>query len=260
MTSLLQALMLDQDGVISLVGAGGKTTLMFRLAHALAAAGDSVLTTTTTKIFYPAPEQSSCVILTASAETVIAQAERLVADHFHITAAAAKLKGKNKLLGFAPEIIDTLWDSRLFRWIIVEADGAARKPLKAPALHEPVIPGCTSILVGIVGLSAVNQPMTEQWVHRPKLFANITGVAPGEKVTESAVCAVLTSAEGIFKGAPQGALRIAFLNQADLPSTRLVGHKIVKRLARGKPSGLKRVVVGCARSETAVVECVDLDS
>ena len=59
MTSLRQALLLGEGGVISLVGAGGKTSLMFRLAHELSLTGDSVLTTTTTKIYVPEPVQSS---------------------------------------------------------------------------------------------------------------------------------------------------------------------------------------------------------
>jgi probable selenium-dependent hydroxylase accessory protein YqeC len=252
--------MLDKGGVVSIVGAGGKTTLMFRLAHELAAAGESVLTTTTTKIFYPWPDQSAQVVLAADAETVIEQAESLLAEHRHITAVAGQPAGERKLIGFAPEIVDELYHRALFRWIIVEADGASRKPLKAPAMHEPVIPVCTSRLVGVIGLSAVHRPMTAQWVHRPELFANITGVAPGEKVTEVAVCAVLTSAAGIFKGAPEGALRVAFLNQADLPGARLAGHKIAGLLARQPPSGIRRVVLGCARLQQAVLEWVDIKS
>ena len=57
MTSLGQALMLGDGGVISLVGAGGKTSLMFKLAHELSKTGEPVLTTTTTKIFEPGPDQ-----------------------------------------------------------------------------------------------------------------------------------------------------------------------------------------------------------
>jgi probable selenium-dependent hydroxylase accessory protein YqeC len=259
MISLLQALMLDKGGVVSLVGAGGKTTLMFRLAHELAAAGESVLTTTTTKIFFPSFEQSACVILSAAAETIIAQAENLLADKLHFTAAAGGPRGQEKLLGLAPETIDTLWHSTLFRWILVEADGAARKPLKAPAPHEPVIPGSTTRLVGVLGLSAVNKPMTEQWVHRPELFAQVTGVDHGNPITEVALCKVLTSASGIFKGAPEGAVRLAFLNQADSPGARCSGRKVIELLAQGNPSGLRRVVMGCARGEPAVVEWIDLE-
>ena len=52
-----------EGGVISLVGAGGKTTLMFRLARELADTGERVLTTTTTRILRPTKEQSASVVV-----------------------------------------------------------------------------------------------------------------------------------------------------------------------------------------------------
>jgi len=48
--SLYHALLLENGGVITIVGAGGKTSMMFQLAKVLSSAGDTVLTTTTTKI------------------------------------------------------------------------------------------------------------------------------------------------------------------------------------------------------------------
>jgi len=48
--SLSEALGLQRREMISLTGAGGKTTLMFRLAKELSLAGKKVITTTTTNI------------------------------------------------------------------------------------------------------------------------------------------------------------------------------------------------------------------
>jgi probable selenium-dependent hydroxylase accessory protein YqeC len=101
--------------------------------------------------------------------------------------------------------------------------------------------------------------MTEQWVHRPELFAQVTGIVYGNPITEVGLYAVLTSKNGIFKGAPESALRLAFLNQADLPGAHLSGQRVLELLTQRKPSGLKRVVMGCARGEPAVVEWVDLN-
>ena len=66
--------MLEAGGVISLVGAGGKTSLMFRLAQELSAEGATVLTTTTTRIFMPGQGQSRCVILADTAEKILERA------------------------------------------------------------------------------------------------------------------------------------------------------------------------------------------
>ena len=56
--SLIEALALGSRELISLVGAGGKTTLMFALAEELRILNRRVVTTTTTKIVPPAPEES----------------------------------------------------------------------------------------------------------------------------------------------------------------------------------------------------------
>ena len=55
---LIESLDLRAREVISLVGAGGKTTLMFRLAKELVLTGEKVVTTTTTKILEPSSEET----------------------------------------------------------------------------------------------------------------------------------------------------------------------------------------------------------
>lgn len=50
--------------IICFVGAGGKTTSMFRLAREMKEAGETVLVTTTTAIFYPGEDECDRVIVT----------------------------------------------------------------------------------------------------------------------------------------------------------------------------------------------------
>jgi probable selenium-dependent hydroxylase accessory protein YqeC len=184
MVSLREGLMLEGGGVVSLVGGGGKTSLMFKLARELSMAGDTVLTTTTTKIFEPSRDQAACVILSGSVPDILDRADELLDEHLHLTAAVGKLPESGKLCGFQPEIIGELWNAGLFQWIIVEADGAAGKPLKAPADHEPVIPACTTRLVGMLGLNGVGQPLTERLVFRHEHFARLTGLRLGSNVSD----------------------------------------------------------------------------
>jgi len=252
--------MLENGGVVSLVGSGGKTTLMFHLAREFAAAGDSVLTTTTTKICRPPQHQSACVVTAGAEEPLFTQLNDLCTEHLHITAAAGHVAGHKKLIGFNPDVISTIHKANLFRWIIVEADGSRRRPLKAPADHEPVIPDCTKWIIGVLGLSGVGKPLTEEWVYRHDLFAQITRLPSGDDITEAAVCEVLISGKGIFKDAPVDAVRLVFLNQADLPQTRVAGQKIVECLARRKTGSIRRVVVGCAGHDPAVLDWLDLNS
>ena len=258
MTSLRQALMLGDRGVVSLVGAGGKTSLMFKLAHELSLAGDSVLTTTTTKIYEPRPDQSSCVVVSASITELLDEAQRLIQTHRHITMADHRVPGAGKLVGISPETVDLIWKQNLFQWIIVEADGAAGRPLKAPAAHEPVIPACTQCIVGMTGLSGIGRPLTDQWVFRAEHFAELTEMPPNSIVTESAVAAVITHNKGLFRKAAAGTVRIAFLNQADTPENDEAGQRIARLLAEKINTGLKRVVIGQLRKDEPVLDIYEV--
>ncbi|MDO8941850.1 MAG: hypothetical protein Q7U75_01630, partial [Desulfobacterales bacterium] len=100
--------MLDAGGVISLVGAGGKTSLMFRLAQELSAGGETVLTTTTTRIFMPEEGQSRCVILADTAEKILERAAQTINGHRHLTAAAGLSADAGKLVGLTPDTVDRL--------------------------------------------------------------------------------------------------------------------------------------------------------
>jgi len=258
MVSLREGLMLGEGGVISLVGAGGKTSLMFKLAHELAMSGESVLTTTTTKIYEPLPEQSTHLIISGSVSGMLDKAQAALKDCQHITGAFEKLSDQRKLRGFTPEFVQAISNSHLFRWILVEADGAAGRPLKAPAEHEPVIPDCTTQVVGIVGLNGAGQPLSDQWVFRPERFNQLSGLAHGSAVTEAAIVAVLVHEKGIFKNAPAAAVRIVFCNQADVPRNLVAGRHIARALIEKKLTGLNRVIIGQTQFEPPVMEVYDL--
>ena len=260
MVSLRDALMLGEGGVISLVGAGGKTSLMFRLAHELEKAGDRVLTTTTTKIYEPSAEQSGGLIVSGPVHTTLKEARILLKDHLHITAAAERLTDLGKLRGYAPETIQRIWNSRLFRWIIVEADGAAGRPLKVPADHEPVIPACSSHILGMVGLNCVGRSLSQQWVFRHERFLQLSGLPESSEITESAIIAVLEHEKGIFKDAPAHAMRIAFFNQADSTQNLAAGLRIARGLITKKMAGLHRVIIGQTLSDPPVLEVYDLNA
>jgi probable selenium-dependent hydroxylase accessory protein YqeC len=254
MFSLTHGFRLKKGGVISLVGAGGKTALLFRLARELSRKGAKVLTTTTTKIYMPTRGQSSVVIVDECVEAVLKKAKTFLKHHRHISAGSRSLPLQNKLKGFSPDTIDDIWQSGIFGWIIVEADGAAGRPIKAPATHEPVFPKCTKWVVGIIGLQAIGKPLTSRWAFRPQLVSQITGLAEGAILTESAIGDLLMDRNGILKDAPAGAIRLAFLNQADSQDRLESGRQIAVWLTQQPKSGFTRVLIGQTLYEPAVKE------
>lgn len=252
--SLIDAFGLSINSTVSIVGAGGKTTLMFRLATELLKNGHRVLTTTSTKIFKPTADQSSEVIISENPLEVIRFADRHSLEPMHITAAARYDDTRNKLLGYAPAVIDEIWHSGRFDYILVEADGAAHRPLKAPASHEPVIPLVTTALVVVIGLDGVGALLTDDHVFRSDLFTQLTGLPIGEIVTAQSVCNVLMHPRGMMKGCPAGARRFVFLNKAETPGRFASGHKIGQILFRTAHGKLNDVLIGSLYNEKTGVD------
>jgi len=256
MGPLREHLQLTGGGVISLVGAGGKTTLMFAIAKELAEAGESVLTTTTTKIYVPSPVQSPRVIVSPGSEGVLEQARALLPSGLQMTAACGHVGGGEKLAGFPPEVVDEIWRSALFRWIAVEADGAAGRSLKAPAPHEPVIPTSSGWIIAVVGLDVVGMPLDERWVFRPQFYARITGLPRGRPVTADSITAALLHEDGIMRGSPAAARRYVYLNKADDSQRLESGRRLAAALSATAKGKLRGVLIGAARSAVPVVESV----
>jgi probable selenium-dependent hydroxylase accessory protein YqeC len=246
------------NGVISLVGAGGKTTLMFHLARELSSRGDPTLTTTTTKIYCPAQDQWKRIFVSDDPAELSARIAESVAEFPHVMAAKAVSPDRKKLIGLDPTTVDRLAAGSLFRWILVEADGAARRPLKAPAVHEPVIPRCSRQVVAVAGLDAVGMPLGEDWVHRPGEYSRLTGLAEGTAITPESVAEVLRHPEGIFKGSPTSAQRTVFLNKGDVAERIEAGRFIAAELVKTAKGIVHRILIGSLLPVPCIIEAIDV--
>jgi molybdenum cofactor cytidylyltransferase len=114
--------------------------------------------------------------------------------------------------------------------LLVEADGARQKPLKAPAAHEPPIPEFVRTVVVVTGLSGLGEPVVET-VFREEEFERISDSAH-QRVTAEMVVKALSHIEGGLKNIPEGARRVALLNQADTPELQAVAQKMSKELLK----------------------------
>ena len=74
--------------------------------------------------------------------------------------------------------------------MLIEADGAAGRPLKAHRPFEPVIPACSELTVCLVGASGIGKPAS-QACHCPELFCRLADTSPDQPVDEAAVARVL---------------------------------------------------------------------
>ncbi len=162
--------------MIAVYGGGGKTTLLNRLARELAQAGGKVILTTTAKIF---PPQDIPVVTNPEPSEAWQQLEQLLAYH-PIVCLGSALLPQGKLAGMPPDLLMDLFKQKFTSHILVEADGAAQKPIKGYASYEPVIPPTAGLILPVVGLDALGARVDEKIVHRPELFSLQSGAEISE--------------------------------------------------------------------------------
>jgi probable selenium-dependent hydroxylase accessory protein YqeC len=254
--SLTEALGIEGREVVSLAGAGGKTTLMFRLAKELSLAGKKVVTTTTTKILEPAPEETGFLFVDSDEQRIKDFLRGHLDQYDHITIARERLES-GKLQGVSPNLVDELSHTQGFDVVmIIEADGAAGRPVKAPREHEPVIPTSTTLVVAVLGVDGFEMKLTEENVFQPERISQITGVPMGERLTDEAMAILVIHPEGIFKGAPSSARIVAFLNKVDIPNGVAKARRIAHKILNKKHKEIERIVLGQLKSEPPVVKVI----
>ena len=254
---LSESLGLKTREVISLTGAGGKTTLMFRLAKELLLKGKKVVTTTTTKILEPASGETVSLFINLDEEELKQFVHRHLDEYKHITIARERLE-LGKLKGVSSDLVNDFWSSNEIDYIIIEADGAAGRPVKAPREGEPVIPSSTTLVVAILGVDGVEREVNEENVFQVERVSKLTGIPIGKKMTDEAMAILMTHPEGIFKGAPSSSRVIAFLNKVDIPDGVVKAKGIARKIIERKHLQIERVVLGQLRSEPPVVEVIFL--
>lgn len=238
---LLTHIPLKRGDVVSIVGSGGKTTLMYHLARELALKGMRVITTTTTKIFPPCASESPQLILADNEERLLKKTQELFQQVNHITV-AEKFIGP-KLKGLSPTLIDTMREQEIADVILIEADGAKHRPLKAPNETEPVIPSSTTWTLAMVGLDGIGKQNTEDVVFRPEYFSRLTGIKGGEMITPDAVARVILHPEGLTQGTPENAGIVVILNQGEIARDLDAGRELAQFIMKAKNNAIVKVLI-----------------
>ena len=195
-------------GVTAIVGAGGKTTLLYTLAEELRAGGRVLLATST---HIRRPERYAAV--TEPSEDAIRDA---LSRYGAVCAGTPAEDGKLTAPGLAFSALAALAD-----YVLVEADGAHCLPLKAHAPHEPVIPENAGRVILVAGMDGVGRPIRET-CHRPAIYAALAGAEPDDAVTPEMAARVI-AAEGFGDA--------VYLNKTDLPGAADAAERMAKGLS-----------------------------
>ena len=250
---LAQAFGIGDKEVVSLVGGGGKTTVMFRLAEELAEEGKRVVTTTTTRIFADQIALAPQHIVATDPEQAVRDVRDALREQKHVLVIGPGNPAEpGKAPGVAPELVDWIAGLDEVDVVIDEADGSRMRPLKAPGEHEPVIPSSTTLLVPVAGVDAIGAPLDDEHVHRAALAAALAGVPPGTIVDARILANIIAGAEGGLKNRPPHARVIPLINKAANVAQLLSGREIARELLRSSVA-IEAVAIGAARTPSMPV-------
>ena len=210
--TLLSALNIGREpALVSIVGAGGKTSLLFALGQAL---GKRVVLTTTTRIFATQMKEATAVCTTTNLNTL---GDKLA--EFGQCLVVGEVQGE-KAYGVPPELPGQLLAHPDVDYVIVEADGSRMRPVKAPADHEPVVPPETTLLVPMVGIDALNSRIADI-AHRPERVVGLLNeserfsVNSEQYLTQAMIAFLLTHPQGGLKDVPFNSQIIPFINKVE---------------------------------------------
>ena len=187
-----------EPGITAIIGSGGKSTLLKTLGLELMRAGGRVLLCTTTHMFPVAgvPWDGSSRRLDAApwkpsaAHVPGCACEACAGLARGSICQAGVLDPETGKLSAPAEPLSEL--AQRFNYVLAEADGSKRLPLKAHAPWEPVVPAGTANVIWVVGASGLGKPVAEV-VHRPELFCERCGCEPTDTATPERVAMVLNA-------------------------------------------------------------------
>ena len=206
---LKQAIRLSDTACLALTGSGGKTTALFQMARELL---PPVIVTATTHLHVKQIPMADSHWIGERPEDLV----DLEGNLNGVMLVTGPVDG-DRTAGLNRHMLSRLRAicARHSLPLLIEADGSRQRPLKAPALHEPPIPEFVETVVVVAGLAGLGKPLSGEFVHRPEIFAELSGLAQGETISPQALGRVLTHPAGGLKNIPAAARRIVLLNQAD---------------------------------------------
>ena len=242
----MEALALCAREHVALVGGGGKTTLMFALAEELRRNGKRVITSTTTKVWHKEAMQYEKVLLVGD-DAQWRNRTREGLSREGTVFLGKSILDSGKVEGISPFLADEVYQDSEGHYLIVEADGSAGHPLKAPAEHEPVIPSSVTMVVAMMGLEALSARLDERTAFRVEQVKRVTGLDTGELLTPGALAKVFLHPAGLFKGTPDAARRVVLLNKADLIKDEKNATELADILLADPMKKIDRVILGSLR-------------
>lgn len=227
---------ISKGDIVSIVGAGGKTTLMYSLAEELRYE-HRVLVTTTTKIYMPEKE---CYDFLNIGENSF---NNNIANGIYLQ--GKFVNEENKIIGLSDDIIEK--EVPYFDYILIEADGSKKKIIKGWNDTEPVIISKTSKTIGIINIEAIGKVINADNVHRVEQFLHITASKGNESITIEHLSSLIFHPKGLFKESKGE--KILFVNRVEGPEKTDLTYKLLSRIKEKNQNYLDKIIIGSLKNK-----------
>lgn len=191
-----------KNEVISFVGGGGKTTTIQNMAFIFKNLGSKVLCTTSTAIFKPSKGYYDEIFIGDIPDSYIPKKGSITVY--------GQYQEDKKLRSNDIFRIEKIIKKDIFDYILIEADGSKEKPIKAPAIYEPIISNLTTVTVGVIGMDCINKNI-DIISHRPKFLKKILKVESNHILEHNDLIKLALHKNGLFKNSV--GKKILFLNK-----------------------------------------------
>lgn len=238
MEKLSQLLTVHEKECVSIIGSGGKTSLLWQLAGFFR--HQKVLVGPTTKIGLPSNQSY----------------DRLFLDDYPIdkqglpgVSLIGRVSSLGKLASAPLSVLSQIVP--FYDKVFLESDGSKQLPLKGWAEFEPVILPETTLTIGVIPIKAIGQAVSAETVHRLPLFSALTGLEEGDIIDEASLAAIIGNPQGLWRKAK--GRRWLLLNQVEEPTELGQAIAVLNRLPGDVLASMETVIAGSTKEQLGVL-------
>lgn len=220
---------------VAVAGAGGKHTLMAALAAAFRARDEPVIVTSTTHL-HRTSAFDALPAVTWGEETDPTALVAALQRH-RCALVISQTWGDQMWHGISPKQVASVRAAAPTACLLVKADGARKRLLKAPGENEPRWPIAADHCVLVLSLAACGLILDQHSVHRlPKVAA----LTRDRRIAATTLIDVIVGPDGYGQRFPSSARRILYLSHCDTPQRLEAARKV----AAGVRGHIDAVVIG----------------
>lgn len=236
--NLIDTFKINNKDIITIIGAGGKTSLMFS-ASSLLRNDYKVLVTTTTHIYVPDNNLYDKIIMLTHFENE--NYNNILQNNKNgVYVIGSHIANNSKIKGLTFDMLDKI--TPYFDVVIIEGDGSKEKSLKGWNDNEPVIYPKTTKTIGIVDISSIGIDINEENIHRVDKFLEIINDYSNNKVNIEHLEKLILNEKGLFKFSKGE--KILFINKVEDINKRKNALNIIKDIKNENQSYIDKFVYG----------------